>query len=67
MARKDKASDDPNAVGALLRLLRHGRQIGVTDMAKKMGLSKGYISGIENGNESASQAVIRPASLPSRR
>jgi transcriptional regulator with XRE-family HTH domain len=58
MARRDKVPTDPRAVGALLRLLRQRQQISVSEMAKQLRRSRGYISGVENGHESVSPAIL---------
>lgn len=53
MGRKDKAISSENitafSIGARMRSARQERGISLTEMAKRLGYSKGYLSGIENG------------------
>jgi len=42
-----------------LRAARLAAKISLTEMARRIGFTKGYLSGIENGKETPSEKVLR--------
>ena len=46
-------------IGAKLREAREEQKITLTEMAKRLGYTKSYLSGVENGKERATEALIR--------
>ena len=62
MGRKDKpiSSDEIYLlhIGALLRTERQKKGISLTEMAERLHLTKGHLSGVENGSVQPSQAVL---------
>src|SRR5258708_14125992 len=61
MGRKDKSTghDRHNpAIGTQLRHSRQARSISLTEMAKRLGYTKGYLSGVENGTLRVSKELI---------
>jgi transcriptional regulator with XRE-family HTH domain len=73
MGRKDKptAAEQEQAfsLGAQLRRERQAQIISLTDMARRVGYTKSYLSGVENGSIRASQKLVeqyeRELQLPS--
>jgi transcriptional regulator with XRE-family HTH domain len=51
---------DPPAEAALLRLVRKARDITVADAAKAVGISKAWLSSIENGHDTRGPEGVRP-------
>ncbi len=60
MGRKDKpiSSEDEQSIGAQLRAARYAKKISLTEMAKRLNVSKGHLSGVENGSVRPSQWVL---------
>lgn len=63
MGRKDKPIAVENgrllSVGAQLRRARQAQGISLTAMAERVGYTKGYLSGVENGSIRASQDLVQ--------
>ncbi|GHO85916.1 DUF7779 domain-containing protein [Dictyobacter formicarum] len=63
MARKDKQVADAHLeslpLSMRLRLARQQKNISLTEMAARLAYSKGYLSGIENGNIRITEDMIR--------
>src|ERR1019366_6367491 len=63
MGRKDKIlpSEGANglAMGTGLRYARQSKEVSLTDMANQLGYTKGYLSGVENGNIRVSEDLVQ--------
>jgi transcriptional regulator with XRE-family HTH domain/tetratricopeptide (TPR) repeat protein len=63
VGRKDKliVAENPEAlpVGMRLRYVRQRGNVSLTEMAARLVYSKGYLSGIENGNIRVSEDLVR--------
>src|SRR2546429_7629232 len=62
MGRKDKKMPSSGAspsIGAELRRARQEKGLSLTEMAKRLGYTKGYLSGAENGSRQPSEELIR--------
>lgn len=62
MGRKDKppekASPQSPFISTQLRQNRQMRGISLTEMAKRLGYTKGYLSGMENGTLRVSKELV---------
>ena len=62
MGRKDRSvfSNDTEklSVGAMMRLARQGKNIGLTDMSKRVNYTKNYLSNVETGKQSPSYLLL---------
>lgn len=66
MGRRDKQiqkNTERLSQGTVLRLARQEQHYSLTAMADKLGYSKGYISGVENGSIRAPERLIRDYEL----
>jgi transcriptional regulator with XRE-family HTH domain/tetratricopeptide (TPR) repeat protein len=63
MGRKDKILPAENAnglaMGTRLRYARQSKKVSLTDMANQLGYTKGYLSGVENGNIRVSEDLVQ--------
>src|SRR5579871_3451738 len=63
MGRKDKVhvSEGANALtmGTRLRYARQSKKVSLTVMADLLGYTKGYLSGVENGNIRVSEDLVQ--------
>ncbi|GCE07543.1 DUF7779 domain-containing protein [Dictyobacter aurantiacus] len=63
MGRKDKQIADIHVeelpLSMRLRLARQQKGVSLTEMATRLGYSKGYLSGIENGNIRVTEDLLR--------
>ncbi|MBV9617385.1 MAG: helix-turn-helix transcriptional regulator, partial [Ktedonobacteraceae bacterium] len=63
MGRKDKVHVSEGGsgltMGTRLRYARQSKKVSLTAMADLLGYTKGYLSGVENGNIRASEDLVQ--------